>query len=94
MLRRLALVALALLVQSAACSQTALSVPPDSPRWDLQGEAKVAEYQGRKCLALNGGVALLKDFEMREASSMSTSPLQAAAGASSAAWWTRILTGL
>ncbi|HUN88359.1 MAG TPA: hypothetical protein VMU28_06190 [Terriglobales bacterium] len=43
-----------------------LSVPPDSPRWDLQGEAKVAEYQGRKCLLLNGGAATLKDFEMRD----------------------------
>jgi hypothetical protein len=46
-------------------SQT-LSVPPDSPRWDLQGQAKVAEYQGRKCLFLDGGAAILKDFEMRD----------------------------
>ena len=59
---------------SAAHSQTAptpqtpqtLSVPADSPRWDLQGEAKVAEYQGRKCLLLDGGAAILKDFEMRD----------------------------
>jgi hypothetical protein len=43
-----------------------LSVSPDSPRWDLQGQAKVAEYQGRKCLLLDGGAALLKDFEMRD----------------------------
>jgi hypothetical protein len=51
-----------------AHSQTpqALSVPADSPRWDLQGEAKVAEYQGRKCLKLDGGVAVLRDFEMRD----------------------------
>jgi hypothetical protein len=42
------------------------SVPPDSPRWDLQGNAKVTEYQGRKCLALDGAVAVLKDFEMRD----------------------------
>jgi hypothetical protein len=46
-------------------SQT-LSVPPDSPRWDLQGQAKVDEYQGRKCLFLDGGAAILKDFEMRD----------------------------
>jgi hypothetical protein len=61
--------ALALLLQSAAHSQTpqTLSVPADSPRWDLQGEAKVAEYQGRKSLLLDGGAAILKDFEMRDA---------------------------
>ena len=44
-----------------------LSVPADSPRWDLQGQARLAEYQGRKCLFLNGGAAILKDFEMRDA---------------------------
>jgi hypothetical protein len=41
-------------------------VPPDSPRWELQGQAKVAEYQGRKCLYLDGGAATLKDLEMRD----------------------------
>jgi len=44
-----------------------LAVPPDSPRWDLEGQAKVAEYQGRKALLIDGGAALLKDFEMRDA---------------------------
>lgn len=53
------------LVASAAAQQT-LSVPADSPRWDLQGEAKVDEYQGQKCLRMDGGAALLKDFEMRD----------------------------
>jgi hypothetical protein len=43
-----------------------LSVPADSARWDLQGQAKAAEYQGRKCLLLDGGAAVLKDFEMRD----------------------------
>jgi hypothetical protein len=43
-----------------------LAVPPDSPRWELEGETKVAEYRGRKSLMLNGGVAILKDFEMRD----------------------------
>ncbi|HEX8817833.1 MAG TPA: hypothetical protein VF753_20255 [Terriglobales bacterium] len=53
----------------AASAQTAptISVPPDSPRWDLQDNAKPAEYLGRKCLWLNGGAAVLKDFEMRDA---------------------------
>jgi hypothetical protein len=44
----------------------AISIPPDSPRWDLEGQAKVVEYQGRKCLFLDGGGATLKDFEMRD----------------------------
>jgi hypothetical protein len=43
-----------------------LSIPPDSPRWDLEGNAKVAEYQGQKSLMLNGAAAVLKDFEMRD----------------------------
>jgi len=53
---------------SAAHAQTpqTLSVPPDSPRWELQGQAKAAEYQGRKCLSLDGGAAVLKDLEMRD----------------------------
>ena len=44
-----------------------LSVPPDSPLWDLQGEAKVSEYKGEKALLLDGGATVLKDFEMRDA---------------------------
>src|SRR5882762_8969630 len=53
---------------SGAYSQTSrtLSVPADSQRWDLQGQAKAAEYQGRKCLFLDGGAAVLKDLEMRD----------------------------
>ncbi len=43
-----------------------LSVPADSTRWDLQGQAKAAEYQGRKCLFLSGGSAVLKDLDMRD----------------------------
>lgn len=43
-----------------------LAIPPDSPRWALQGQAKVAEYQGRKCLLLDGGAAILNDFELRD----------------------------
>jgi hypothetical protein len=56
------------LFESAARSQTpqTLSVPADSPRWELQGQASVAEYQGRKCLSLDGGEAVLKDLEMRD----------------------------
>ena len=55
-------------VSAATPSQTAqtLSVPVDSPRWELEGQAKAADYQGRKSLYLDGGAATLKDFEMRD----------------------------
>jgi len=61
---------LALFTAPAICSQAQsplLSVPPDSPRWQLEGQAKVAEYQGRKALLLDGGAATVKDLEMRDA---------------------------
>ena len=68
MLRQIALLAFALLPESPVQPRPpqTLSVPADSPRWNLQGEAKVAEYLGRKCLLLDGGAAVLKDFEMRD----------------------------
>ena len=66
MRHRLASCALALLCASIGHAQT-VSVPPDSPQWDLQGKAEVADYLGRKCLLLDGGAAILKDFEMRDA---------------------------
>jgi hypothetical protein len=58
-----------LLFASVGYSQTpqTFAVPADSPRWDLQGQAKLAEYQGRKCLLIDGGAAIVKDFEMRDA---------------------------
>jgi len=63
----LALVVLAITaVSSGQETRQALSVPADSPRWDLEGQAKAAEYQGRKCLLLDSGAAVLKDFEMRD----------------------------
>jgi hypothetical protein len=49
-----------------AQTQGVLSIPPDSPRWELEGQAKPADYQGRKSLFLDGGAAVLKDFEMRD----------------------------
>lgn len=53
---------------SAARPQTTqtLSVPADSPRWELEGKAKAAEHMGRKSIHLDGGAATLKDFEMRD----------------------------
>jgi hypothetical protein len=54
-----------LLLASGGLAQT-LSLPPDSPRWELEGNAKATEYLGRKCLLLDGGAATVKDFEMRD----------------------------
>jgi len=42
------------------------AVTPDSPRWQLEGQAKPMDYQGRKSLFLDGGAAILKDLEMRD----------------------------
>jgi hypothetical protein len=41
-----------------------VSIPPDSPRWLLEGDAKTVEYQGRKSLYVGGGGATVKDLEM------------------------------
>jgi hypothetical protein len=53
------------LCASAVSAQT-VAVPPDSPRWELQGKASVGEHQGRSCLLLDGGVASLAGLEMRD----------------------------
>jgi len=67
--RLVAFLALTLISTVATRAQNSepLSVPPDSPRWDLQGEARLSEYQGRKALLIDGGAAVLKDFQMRDA---------------------------
>lgn len=64
-----ALVALGLAVGLAARaqdSQVPLAVPADSPRWELQGQARAHEYLGRPCLFLDGGAAVLRELEMRD----------------------------
>ncbi len=68
MLRHLAVCVLAVACQGAAQSQPSetLSVPADSPRWEVEGNAKVVEHQGRKSIVLDGGGATLKDFVMRD----------------------------
>jgi hypothetical protein len=43
-----------------------VSLAPDSPRWQFEGEAKPADYLGRKSIYLNGGGATVKDLEMRD----------------------------
>ena len=68
MKRRIVFRLLAFVCVSLAGSRArGLSISADSPRWDLQGEAKVVDYLGRKSILLDGGAAILKDFEMRDA---------------------------
>ena len=59
-----------LLVASVVHAQSGQSqsqvIPPDSPRWELEAQAKPTEYLGRKCLYLDGGAATLKGFELRD----------------------------
>jgi hypothetical protein len=50
---------------AATLAQT-LAVPPDSLRWDFQGQAKATEYLGRKCVLVDGGAAVVKDVELRD----------------------------
>jgi hypothetical protein len=68
LLRPFAVWAFALLLQSAIHSEApqSLAVPANSARWDLEGNAKPVDYHGRKSLLLDGGAAILKDFEMRD----------------------------
>jgi hypothetical protein len=51
---------------SVRAESTPLSIPADSPRWELQGRAQVVDHQGRKSLFLDGGAAVVKDLELRD----------------------------
>lgn len=61
-------IALIAILGSATVAQQpqTLRVPPDSPHWVLEAEAKPADFLGRKALYLNGGAATVKDFELRD----------------------------
>jgi len=43
-----------------------LSIPPDSPRWEFEGQAELAEYRQRKSIFLRSGAAGVKDLELRD----------------------------
>lgn len=64
---------LAVLALSAAAPRArdvppqTMQVPAEEARWDLQGNAKITDYAGRRCLLADGGAAILKNFEMRDA---------------------------
>ena len=47
-------------------AQETLAVPADSPRWELEGDAKVVDFDGRKCLRMDGAAAVLKDLDFRD----------------------------
>src|SRR6059058_1297737 len=55
-----------LLFTASIWAQSPLAVSADSQRWDLEGDAKVVDYQGKKSLRMDGAAAVLKDFEMRD----------------------------
>src|ERR1044072_4064416 len=57
----------ALTIVVRAQTKQAPSVPPESSRWNLEGQAKVTEYQNRKSLFLDGGAATLNDLQIRDA---------------------------
>lgn len=59
---------LASIVEPAPGSQDPepLAVAADSPRWELQGNARVIDFLGRRCLSLDGGAAVLSDFALRD----------------------------
>jgi len=63
MTHRLLLAFIACLAASPALAEP---VAPDSPRWLLEGDAKVADYMGRRSIRLNGGGATVKDLELRD----------------------------
>lgn len=44
----------------------AQSFPVDSPRWQLSPDARISDYLGRRCLDLEDGNAILKDFDMSD----------------------------
>ncbi|MGH7245179.1 MAG: hypothetical protein ACREJD_17335 [Phycisphaerales bacterium] len=57
------------LVSWCLCAATlgpVVSVAPDSDRWEIEGKGRVAEFLGRKALCLEGGAAILKDFELKD----------------------------
>jgi len=40
--------------------------PADSSRWELEGGAHVTNFDGRACIDLQTGAAVVKDFQMRD----------------------------
>jgi hypothetical protein len=67
MLRPIVLVVgVCLVARSTAAASDPVAVPPNSPRWELEGNARVVDHQGRKALFLDGAAATLKDLDFRD----------------------------
>jgi hypothetical protein len=49
-----------------ASAASAQAVPPDSANWTLQGQADVVDYQGKRSIHLDGGIAVLNNTELRD----------------------------
>jgi hypothetical protein len=70
MIRFLAVCALCAIPPAALAAPSpaqATAIPLDASRWELEGNAKLLEHQGRPSILLDGGAATLKSFEMRDA---------------------------
>jgi hypothetical protein len=69
-LRRVPLVGALLLSAGTALVSAQIpktvTVPADSQHWILEGRASVVDYQGRRSLLLDGGLATLNDMVMRD----------------------------
>jgi hypothetical protein len=65
---RLAAASLVLFTAATGLAQNPGTVflSPDSPRWALSPQARVTTYLGRPCLFLDGGLATVKDFALRD----------------------------
>ncbi|HUM10268.1 MAG TPA: hypothetical protein VLT82_04870 [Myxococcaceae bacterium] len=69
MLRPIAVLVLCAIPSGAvaqAPSPPSFAIPADPSRWELEGEAKLTEHQGRKAILLDGGAAVVKGLEMRD----------------------------
>jgi hypothetical protein len=51
---------------SLAQAPVTLTLGADSPRWELEGNAKPDRKLDRDCLFLDGGAGVVRDFEMRD----------------------------
>jgi len=63
----IALVVVAAAPRARYASPQTVKIPAEESRWDLQGNARVTDYAGRRCVFTDGGAAVLRNFVMRDA---------------------------
>ncbi len=68
MFRHLAVLTLLAALGTSARAQdsTTLAAPADTAHWDLEGNAKIVQKDGRAAIELDGAAAVLKNFELRD----------------------------